>query len=1608
LARKPYQTVSETDLARGIDARSTESRIPEGYAEDLTNVDTNSNGHLSKRPGYQGYYGYVPIRVTEISHSGTDITFTFDDSIDTSSLSGSPLVVYGLLSGAQSGDWSNSNNVEYYSTFSTDARKTYSTGSNTLSIAEADHGVDSADMLAEIVISDSASDNDNTYLVPDAVQISKTDPYDVDFDYTNSGSAGNVFVYFEDMTASSGSIYNDTTSVTGGGTTTVTITAATHGLSNFKIILEHYYDNGSEWEKVTPDSATINATSGQVAVTYTNSGSTADYKTILRTATIANTTSQTIATGATDTITVSTSDAFNFWEVLYNNSGELTALMPDSVVYDDSADTLTFTVTNSTGSDQTYHVHWDPASTASSSITVTDNSATSATYTDTDPQLTVWGISHDDIYKTSANTEGHVSHIDVYKSDVEERVVAGLGGVLHSAQTRSEAGGTYLIPTTNISIENRIGTADVVLAPLFVSSARTNPRTRGEVVDTSITSDNLATVTAVSYVSASTADYTITLDGNSGDTFATGTDDGFDYITVSSMGHSMWDGTFLISSVQSESTTEIVVRVTNSAATAAIGSTNDETGANGRAGVFTDKMTLSATTTFAASDVVTSEIFSGLTVSVTSTTGTDMYVDGITSAVSGPIGTTLTGTRTGTTFPVEAVTNFVVGDMCTLTGFDRQVRVTSIDTSNTTLTFDESLTLSDDGTSPVAVSVVGRWIPIEAPTPTDDLPDTTTFSYFDNKAYEKQDTLRSTMVQDNLYLTNYNDEVMKFDGTNLYQAGLFRWQPQLFAQLDTTTTTISTSGAVGTQNAAASNNKFQVALGDENNFAVGNTIVHSGDSAEYTVQSVANDDTNGYVYVIGSISDTATTNGTLTRTDRYRYYFRLNAIDANRNVIASAATGASDFYFDLSAAGQIHMRLLGFPAWGNYDYDALDLEVYRTAANTSAPFFRVRVVDVDFNHGGGYIDVVDSTIDDSLRDLDPVNTALLGAEIGTGWEQPLRAKYVTSADNRLVLGNLKDYPEWDISLLPDADATAVTAANAADKIWTFRKDSTNSGTTTDMTDVARYEFKNSGAVTITPTTDSANNSGASFTITTATVVAAGDWVYLYHNAGGTENHLKYAGWWQVASTNSGVDFTVDFTHDSGYSPSTADVDRFVTATTKTDIPVWIGTDGNMNQVDANTIDEFTIMQRLANAINASMRMTDTSNSSFSSFVPWLTANAGSEYGVGRLVVRQPGVFSTTAEVVLPAAITDAQIFVNSTLRAAAAEISAITKVYPSRVIVSYPNYPEIFNDPNNAESQQTIDVNSSDGQQITGLIPFFGSAAFGAGQVESTLVVFKTNSIYLLDVSTGQYNKIQSRGLGCTAPYSIAQARDGIMFANESGIFKLNRNQSISYAGKNIERIWQDTVNTDEVAKMTGHHFGIGQKYKLSVPSGSATTNSLVMVYDHQRESRDQEFGAWSKYDNHPATGWANMGQDAFMASTSGDVFSVRRAGDETDYRDDAAAITMTIVYRPLDFGAPGVRKVINSVASHFQMRKSDMDGTTLSASWDLDGSFDSAGTFTMTNSSGIKGITAQSSLAKRRGEYLQLKYVNSTKDEDVVLTGMSFEVAGISPRGIPQQSETT
>src|SRR4029077_13653341 len=82
--------------------------------------------------------------------------------------------------------------------------------------------------------------------------------------------------------------------------------------------------------------------------------------------------------------------------------------------------------------------------------------------------------------------------------------------------------------------------------------------------------------------------------------------------------------------------------------------------------------------------------------------------------------------------------------------------------------------------------VEDRWIPIEAPTATGNLVPTTHPYYFTFGTYDNQPVIRSTMVTDNMYLTDAGDAVYKYEGAHNYRAGLPQWQPWAFLTTDTT------------------------------------------------------------------------------------------------------------------------------------------------------------------------------------------------------------------------------------------------------------------------------------------------------------------------------------------------------------------------------------------------------------------------------------------------------------------------------------------------------------------------------------------------------------------------------------------------------------------------------------------------------------------------------------------------------------------------------------------------------------------------------------------------------------------------------------------------------
>lgn len=1802
-----YITVDENDFSFGIDARSGENQIQPGFVQDLLNGDIIER-RARQRTGYQGFSGNLPVRVTsfEYTSSNNRLCMNLDNSIDLGSYRSTPIVVAGKSSNVASGGpfTTASTTSKYYPYFLVPTRKTMvETASappyETISILQEEHTLETSDMFVAVGEATNSIDRSYQTALPHDIIIDLASN-DLSIEYQNStGADKEVFVYYKDKQAATGSVYVHTYTKLINGPETFVIDAATHSLNNSNLVIQVQEDRTTEVAFIRPESVVI-ATNGDVSVTIDAPLGTT-YYTILSTTVVSNQVTGNIAGTSTGTIElIDLTSPWIFYGIYLEEiaGGDRELVYADSIVYDDATGTATLSFQNNTSSAKKFICYYEYGTTRSNQLCVEDVSIVTDAV-DTRPQLTIWGLDHAILYGDNAETRaGWVNHIDSYKSTQEQRLVAGLGGNLFDSRTYSEAAVSYLYARLYPNLRARTSDARI-LGPLFWDTGDTPARARGYITSDS-SGTNWATVTSVEYDTGNDwTKYTLSLPSKA-ILDSTGTPTTLssvisttanleDWLTVQNMSYARHNGTFKIMQV-ADGTDEIFIWVENSKNSIDY----DDLNTGGEAGVFTDQLEWLTDSPFLSGDTLqNAAITDAFVSSVVSSSGAISVIDGLISLLDSAPGLVTVGTRTGSVLPIRtaqptatsSVVNLVVGDMLSYSPVERLLRIIYINSdsdrtvditadgslatvtllsgdtsylsvgykvvlldagiysgevtinsilSPTSFTFittetdsasgatllgntiqiDESLEWADSTDDSILLQTDRRWIPIEAPEDSYDLTPSTYIRHFDSGEYDFQSFLRSTMVQNNMYLTNGQDEVFKYDGSNIYRAGLFPWQPGLFITQSTTATAkivADNPSSIGVNEpTAVTDNVFTVPLGEEQKYPVGYRIRHSyaGGYNDYTILSTYNDGTNGFIKVqrISTTAITLGTNPAITLLSARRYYFRLNAVDANDNIIASAITGYQDHIIELATDAAVNIKLVGLPAWDIYDYDRLEVEIYATKLNSAAPFYKLTTQQMSFNNTEGYIVYTDSFADTDLIDLDIVSTALLGQELGVNWQQPLKGKYVTSAGNSLVLGNVRDYPQLDIQLVASG---AVTNSTYAGKIFTFRKSSIDTGVDTNMPDRARYEFITgfTGNVgTITPGSDD-------FTVmlsgSTAGIVA-GDWIYLTYSATGSANtqtfvdgdvntgtdtitiashgfndgdqvrlstvggtlptglaegityyivnsavntfqlslslggspvditaaagggthtiqvqgiSLNYSGWWQIASVGA-TDVTINL---NGAAAATSYPDRYVLATDPTDIPILLGTDRNLGMVNGDSFDLFDTMRRMSMAVNASMRMVDTTISGMESFQPWMTARGGNDVGkAGRLIIRQPRSSTDTLELLLPSSFSGGgfsfDTFVNEIRRSPAEEVSASARIYPSRILVSYDNFPEMFDNPTailDTESSSAIDINSSDGQEITGVIPFFGESAYGAAQQSAVLVVFKQNSIYLVDINekragNNAVQRLETEGLGCTAPYSIAASKNGIIFANESGIYCLRRNQAIEYIGQYMERNWTERVDLDQLSIAQGHHYGIGRSYKLSVPLVGNTENSEVYVYNHTGE-KDKGLGSWVRYDNHPATGWANLASDAFFSSTSGRVFSLRRTGTESDFRDDSEAISFRLDTRPMDFGNSNIRKVLDKVVAKYRTLVRNTS-SLLSISLDTSNNYIETTQIIIPKIKETSGLDDSSNQAiypvahspkERRAIYFSVRIENGAIDQNIEVAGIGCRVGGLETAGILEAEAT-
>ena len=401
--------------------------------------------------------------------------------------------------------------------------------------------------------------------------------------------------------------------------------------------------------------------------------------------------------------------------------------------------------------------------------------------------------------------------------------------------------------------------------------------------------------------------------------------------------------------------------------------------------------------------------------------------------------------------------------------------------------------------------------------------------------------------------------------------------------------------------------------------------------------------------------------------------------------------------------------------------------------------------------------------------------------------------------------------------------------------------------------------------------------------------------------------------------------------------------------------------------------------------------------------PWLLPQSGATEGAGKLElsgVKYGQVISGTMNI---SPTSDLQIFWNNRRTPAGRSATGYERLFPSRLAVSAPNYPEMFDNPYAPSAlygDSIIDVNANDGQQLTGIATFFANSTTSGSNLEETLIAFKERDIYAVNLASRQVQRIESGGQGCTIPGSIARTKDGIMFANRSGIYMVTKNLDVIYVGDWIEDLWS-TVDFDEAAeRASGLNDALARKYKLSIPT-TTTRNDNVVVFDYI--SATKQGGGWTRYNNFPSSDWTQTNEGTYFSSYDGRVFRLRDSGESSDYRDDASAISATVVYAPQSFGDTGSRAVLNRIITHIEGQVTQL---VPSVAVDLEDTFFPLDPITVEG--GTVGESVASSLPVRHALYFQIRYDHSNKDESVFLGGIDFKVTGLDELGITQAADST
>lgn len=285
-------------------------------------------------------------------------------------------------------------------------------------------------------------------------------------------------------------------------------------------------------------------------------------------------------------------------------------------------------------------------------------------------------------------------------------------------------------------------------------------------------------------------------------------------------------------------------------------------------------------------------------------------------------------------------------------------------------------------------------------------------------------------------------------------------------------------------------------------------------------------------------------------------------------------------------------------------------------------------------------------------------------------------------------------------------------------------------------------------------------------------------------------------------------------------------------------------------------------------------------------------------------------------------------------------------------------------DPEVWKATNSIVVGGDDGQDIVAIQPFF----------DYELLVFKPSKIYLVTVdptastAAGWTVRLINDRIGCIAGRSVSFAGKDVYFLAEDGIRSVQRSLSDDYfiVGVPISEAIKDVIariNKNFYSKCLGQFHN--NRYYLSVPLDSATTNSHTIVYNLLFNAFEGywNIGASAMYQTNFSSGYTVTGPKLAIGTPTG------KLGHSFDYLDPDAESDGNTQFR--DFGATGTYssylitkaydfddRIAQKYGSHYEIEFffSSATGCTISMKRESDSQFVALGTNVDTSTPG--GLT--------------------------------------------------